>query len=335
MAKTQTCVSILFTLFTLSIVSCIDEGFSSEVIQPAPEGCTRRASNGDILYMHYVGKLDNGKKFDSSYDHQPNDPFGFKLGAGHVISGWEEGVSGMCVGEKRKLTIPPSLGYGDEGYGDLIPPKSTLVFEIELMDIKDDDGTFEDSLAANQDHRHAHPHEFEHIDANNDKHISKEELINFIVKLNAEAAENERIDDVEKTVDEIIREHDLNQDGQISFEENQHFAESQQHDHHQDPHDHHHAFETIDADQDKFISYDEMKNYLLSYYDTGKEEAGKLDVDQDVNSIFAEHDLDKDGRISIEENQHAADRVEAEVMKPSTSHDSEEPPQESLHGDEL
>lgn len=298
-----------------------EDGLETEILSPAPDTCERKAKNEDILYMHYVGKLANGEQFDNSYTHSPADPFGFKLGAGHVIAGWEKGVVGMCVGEKRKLTIAPSLGYGDEGYGDLIPPKSTLVFEIELMDIKDDDGTFEESLLGGADeHKHANPHEFDHIDENQDKHISKEELINFINKLNTDAAAGEKIDEVEKTVDDIIREHDINQDGMISFEENQHFAESHQYDHHaHDPHEHHHAFETIDTDNDKFISFEEMKNYLLTYYEGSEEDASKLDIDADVTAIFTEHDLDKDGKISIEENQHAAEKVEAEADHSSHS----------------
>lgn len=325
----------IFFLTTALVCALVysEDGLETEVLSPAPEKCERKAKNDDILYMHYVGKLANGEQFDNSYTHSPADPFGFKLGAGHVIAGWEKGVVGMCVGEKRKLTIPPSLGYGDEGYGDLIPPKSTLVFEIELMNIRDDDGTFEESLLGDQEHRHANPHEFDHIDENNDKHISKEELTSFINKLNTDAAEGEKIDEVEKTVDDIIREHDINQDGMISFEENQHFAESHQYDHHaHDPHEHHHAFETIDTDNDKFISFDEMKNYLLTYYEGSQEDASKLDIDTDVKAIFTEHDLDKDGKISLEENQHAADKVEAEAD--NTSHSGEQFAQDdATHGE--
>jgi len=323
---------ILIISALVAIVIGSESDLKTEILSPPPPTCERKAKNDDILYMHYIGKLNNGEQFDNSYTHSPADPFGFKLGAGHVIMGWEKGVVGMCVGEKRKLTIPPALGYGDEGYGDLIPAGSTLVFEIELMDIKDDDGTFEESLmgGGGDEHRHANPHEFDHIDENDDKHISKEELIHFINKLNAEAGEGERIDEVEKTVDDIIREHDINQDGMISFEENQHFAESQQYDHHaHDPHEHHHAFETIDTDNDRFISFEEMKNYLLTYYEGGQEEAGKLDIDADVKSIFAEHDIDKDGKISLEENQHAAEKVEAE----SSSHDGEQFAQTAEHGE--
>jgi len=300
-------------LFVITCTTSADSSsLGSEVTSPPPENCDRKAQNGDILYMHYVGKLASGHQFDSSYTHTPADPFGFKLGAGHVIAGWEEGVVGMCVGEKRKLTIPPSLGYGDEGYGDLIPAKSTLIFEIELMAIKDDDGTFEESLLGGDgEHKHANPHEFDHIDENADHQISREELISFINKLNADAGEGEKIEEVEKTVDDIIREHDLNQDGLISFEENQHFADNNQYDHH--AHEHHHAFETIDTDGDKFINFEEMKNYLLTYYEGSQEDASKLDIDADVKSIFAEHDLDQDGKISLEENQHAAEKVEAEA----------------------
>lgn len=284
------------------------EELITEVLKEPPADCSRKAKNDDIIYMHYIGKLANGKQFDSSYSHTPKEPFEFKLGAGHVIGGWEQGVVGMCVGEKRKLTIPPSLGYGEEGYGDLIPAKSTLIFEIELMEIKDDDGTYDQGLDYHDEHSHARPHDFEHIDLNNDKQISKEELISFIEKLNSEG--KEKIEDVAKTVDEIILEHDINKDGMISYEENQHFADGHEYDH--DPHGHHHAFETIDMDNDKFISIDEMKVYLQRFYEDKDE---KVDIEKDVNEIFEEHDLDKDGKISLDENQHASDKLdEAEAL---------------------
>lgn len=88
---------------------------------------------GKNVTVNYVGTLTNGQKFDSSYDR--NEPFTFVLGAGEVIAGWDQGVSGMKVGGKRKLTIPPSLGYGSADLGT-IPPNSTLVFEVELLDVK-------------------------------------------------------------------------------------------------------------------------------------------------------------------------------------------------------
>ncbi|MFH0801152.1 MAG: FKBP-type peptidyl-prolyl cis-trans isomerase [bacterium] len=89
---------------------------------------------GDIVRVHYTGWLLGGRKFDSSVDE--GKPFEFTLGAGRVIKGWDEGISTMKVGGKRKLIIPPNLGYGPQGAGGAIPPNSTLVFEIELLGIK-------------------------------------------------------------------------------------------------------------------------------------------------------------------------------------------------------
>jgi len=99
----------------------------------SPGRCGKIAREGDQLTMHYTGKLSNGRKFDSSVDR--NKPFQFTLGVGQVIAGWDEGLSGMCVGEKRTLVIPPDLAYGEQGVGAVIPPCSVLVFDVELLDI--------------------------------------------------------------------------------------------------------------------------------------------------------------------------------------------------------
>ena len=90
---------------------------------------------GQTVLVHYTGWLENGTKFDSSVDR--NDPFSFPLQCGYVIPGWDEGVIGMKIGGTRKLTIPPQLGYGDRGAGGVIPPKSTLIFDIELLEVSE------------------------------------------------------------------------------------------------------------------------------------------------------------------------------------------------------
>jgi FKBP-type peptidyl-prolyl cis-trans isomerase FkpA len=101
-------------------------------VQPG-EGAEAKA--GSVVAVHYTGWLEDGTKFDSSRDR--NDPFRFKLGVGQVIKGWDEGVAGMKVGGKRKLLIPPELGYGKAGAGGVIPPNAQLVFEVELLEVRE------------------------------------------------------------------------------------------------------------------------------------------------------------------------------------------------------
>ncbi len=97
-------------------------------------GTGPEATAGKRVSVHYVGTLTDGKKFDSSRDRA--EPFEFALGRGQVIKGWDQGVQGMKVGGKRKLVIPPDLGYGARGFPPVIPPDSTLVFEVELLGVR-------------------------------------------------------------------------------------------------------------------------------------------------------------------------------------------------------
>lgn len=102
------------------------------VIEILAEGQGDEAKSGGLVTVHYTGRFENGEKFDSSVDR--GEPFEFMLGKGNVIKGWDLGVVGMKLGEKRRLTIPYTLGYGADGYGP-IPPQATLIFEVELLKI--------------------------------------------------------------------------------------------------------------------------------------------------------------------------------------------------------
>lgn len=127
--------STTVNLSATSSASTASSAPTSLVVTDEVVGTGAVAKSGMSVTVQYTGTLASGKKFDSSYDH--GQPFTFTLGAGEVIKGWDQGVAGMKVGGKRKLVIPPSLGYGAQDVGGgLIPPNSTLTFEVELVGVK-------------------------------------------------------------------------------------------------------------------------------------------------------------------------------------------------------
>merc|ERR1712064_49842 len=186
-----------------------DSGLKVEYVSK-PDTCDKVARNGDMLSMHYTGTLEDGKKFDSSYDR--SEPFKFH-GVSQVIKGWEEGVLGMCVGEKRRLIVPPALGYGDQGAGDIIPGGATLYFEVELID------TEEGPTPVNV---------FKQIDIDADNALSRDEISSYL-KQQVETMQNaggeqgeearKMLEDQDKLVEEIFAHEDKDKDGLISHDE--------------------------------------------------------------------------------------------------------------------
>ncbi|KAL0280342.1 UNVERIFIED_CONTAM: hypothetical protein PYX00_001663 [Menopon gallinae] len=210
-------VRCLVFLTTCLVLACGDstknkseEQLKIDVISK-PEACTVKSKHGDMLTMHYTGTLADGTKFDSSHDRET--PFTFQIGVGQVIKGWDEGLLDMCVGEIRKLTIPPHLGYGDRGAGNVIPGGATLTFEVELMNIGDAPPT---------------TNVFKEIDADADKQLSREEVSAYVSEylkkqMVADSDDSEEMkklmEDHDKLVEEIFQHEDKDRNGFISHEE--------------------------------------------------------------------------------------------------------------------
>ncbi len=174
-----------------------------------PEKCKSRANPGDVLYVHYTGSIDEssqtgvkGKVFDSSL--RRSDPLDFKLGAGSVIKGLEEGIANACVGEKRTLIIPPEYGYGSNGAGKIIPGGATLRFDVELV-----------SINIRPKRRHLYfsgsDNVFKEIDLDNDKLLVLPEVAEYLAK-------HFKIGP-HISVPKIFSAEDENNDGVITFDE--------------------------------------------------------------------------------------------------------------------
>jgi len=208
--KMKVFVALVAVVAVIADPEVKDSGLKVEYVSK-PDSCDRVARNGDMLEMHYTGTLEDGKKFDSSYDR--SEPFKFQIGVGQVIKGWEEGVLGMCIGEKRRLIVPPELGYGDQGAGDIIPGGATLFFDVELVAAE------EGPTPVNV---------FKQIDIDSDQSLSREEIASYLKQqvetmANAGGEQGEEakkmMEDQDKLVEEIFAHEDKDKDGLISHEE--------------------------------------------------------------------------------------------------------------------
>lgn len=207
------CRTVLLVFIAIIVLASADQNQSGLKVEKlyVPEVCDAKSKIGDQLTMHYTGTLVDGTKFDSSLDR--DQPFTFQLGVGQVIKGWDEGLVDMCVGEKRKLTIPPELGYGEKGAGNVIPGGATLLFEVELINISDSPPT------ANV---------FKEIDSDHDNQLSREEVSEYLRKQMIEAEKGSGGDseevkkimaDHDKLVEEIFQHEDKDKNGFISHDE--------------------------------------------------------------------------------------------------------------------
>jgi len=266
-----------------------------------PERCDKVAIEGYLVDIHYIGYLESGQQFDSSYDRQ--QPVRFLLGARQVIRGWEEGVLGMCVTEKRRLFVPPELGYGDQGYGS-VPAGAKVYFDIELVDVTEPPKPI---------------NIFKQIDTNQDQAVSREELTVYL-KQQAEiaaAAGGEQGEEGKKIlegqlylngVEEIFSREDIDKDGFVSHAE---FTGPKHDDVMQavQPQKPPNVFRHMDTNLDQFISREELAVYLKQQAESMQQAGGDQGEEgrkileghlylNRVEEIFSHEDVDKDGFVS-------------------------------------
>ncbi|KAL7393293.1 hypothetical protein ABVT39_009123 [Epinephelus coioides] len=169
-----------------------------------PFMCHRKSKYGDMLLVHHEGFLEsNGTLFYSSRKYGDKNPVWFTLGTREVLKGWDKGLQNMCTGERRKLTVPPSLAYGKEGKGK-IPPMSTLIFDIELMEIRNGPRSHES---------------FREMDLNDDWKLCREEVKAYLKKEFEKHGYSPNDTDHDVMVDDIFKNEDEDKDGFISARE--------------------------------------------------------------------------------------------------------------------
>ncbi|XP_036401788.1 peptidyl-prolyl cis-trans isomerase FKBP7 [Megalops cyprinoides] len=169
-----------------------------------PEKCTQKSKKGDLMNAHYDGYLSNGTKFYCSRSEKDGHPKWFVLGVGQVIKGLDIGMKGMCPGEKRKLTIPPSLGFGKQGKADLVPPNATLTFEVELHHISRGPRSME---------------AFREMDFDNSRSLTKDEIRKFLVMEDKKGGKVREDSFYDAVITDVFRKSDHNGDGEISAKE--------------------------------------------------------------------------------------------------------------------
>jgi len=266
----------------------LESGLKIKYISDRSETCDKAAAEGYLVDIHYVGHLENGDQFDSTYGRK--QPVKFLMGAKEVIPGWEEGVLGMCAGEKRRLQVPPNLAFGVHGVG-VVPAGATVTFDIELLDVNEPPPPTK------------YVNVFKMMDTNADGQITREELENHL-KLQAEdvqdVAEKEKIlEDLHTQVENIFTHEDVDKDGVISHTEFQ----GPKHDEAPKPPN---VFKIMDGNGDQAISREELTNYLKIQAESMQGEEAKKILEeqlylQQVEEIFNHEDSNMDGFISFNE----------------------------------